>query len=411
MKHNTIIRMSVPFLLMTLFIFSSCNNSSLFNKNAKLLEEAEGLSYLTENFPPYNYGQTGNLSGVTIDILVQIFEDLNIDLGQGDFELTNWYDAYEKVQNEAGTVLFSMVRNDDRESLFKWLGPIAPHKEIIVSHSGAGIKIYNDADLNQYLIGVVIGYPSYGILRDKGVDASNILEYETINELYQALINGELRCISYSEQANQLVLGGMGENPDYYENAYTLKVDQLYVAFNLSVSDALIDLLQESLDTMKNNLEEDGSTSIDKILQNYSVILHVADEVTDEMVIDLVNITAGNLETDASGTIKKINDQEEPYKDSENTSLYSFVYDTDLTVVAHATNENIVGINLKGKTDAAGKAFRDEILAGALANGTGWVDYIYTKPDRSGLFQKTTYFKLVTGSDGKSYIACSGRYK
>ncbi len=63
---------------------------------------------------------------------------------------------------------------------------------------------------------------------------------------------------------------------------------------------------------------------------------------------------------------------------------YTFVYDTAVTIVAHATNPLLVGVNFKGKTDAAGKPFRDEIVQGALDHGTGWEDYIYTKPDQSG---------------------------
>jgi len=411
MKMSFTIRKVLPLLAISLLVLSSCSKWNLFNPNAKLIEEAESLTYLTENFPPYNYEQTGNLSGVAVDILEILFEELNINLTPGDIILSDWYNAYEKVQTENGTVLFSMVRNDDRESLFKWVGPIAPHKEIIVAKAGSGVKIITNEDLNQYIIGVITGYPSYGLLRNKGVDPSNIIEYDSLDALYSALINGDIRCISYSEQANQLILGGMGENPEDYQTAYTVQVDQLYFAFNPSVSSALIDLFQEALDKLKNDKETDGSSTLEKILNNYSVILHAEDDVTDAMVMSLVEKTATNMESDANGTIQKINDQDAPYKDPEFTSLYSFIYDIDLTIVAHATNQSIVGVNFKGKTDATGKAFRDEILAGALKSGTGWVDYIYTKPDKSGLYQKTTYYKLITGSNSKQYIVCSGRYK
>ncbi len=411
MKSNPLFRKLLPFLLMSLFILSSCSKWNPFNSNSKLIEEAESLTYLTENFPPYNYGETGNLSGVSIDILELLFEELNISLTRADVTLISWYDAYERVKNEDNTVLFSMVRNDDRESLFKWVGPIAPHKEVIIAKSAGGVKIITDADLNQYTIGVAFGYPSYGLLADRGVVPGNIIEYDNTNDLYEALIQGNIRCICFSEQANQLILAGMGEDPLDYEVAHTLQVDQLYLAFNLSVSDALIELLQETFDTINNDKGTDGSSPIEKILQNYSVILHSEDNITEEMVIGLVNQTAASMEFDAAGTIQKINNQESPYKDQENASFYCFVYGLDLTVVAHATNTSIVGVNFKGKTDAAGKAFRDEILAGALENGTGWEDYIYTKPDKTGLFQKTTYYKLVTGSNGTQYIVCSGRYK
>ncbi len=70
----------------------------------------------------------------------------------------------------------------------------------------------------------------------------------------------------------------------------------------------------------------------------------------------------------------------------------------------------VVGRNFKGVPDMAGKLFRDNIVAGALANGTGWEDYVFTMPGQIGLFYKSAYYKLVTGSDGKQYVVCSGCY-
>jgi polar amino acid transport system substrate-binding protein len=55
--------------------------------------------------------------------------------------------------------------------------------------------------------------------------------------------------------------------------------------------------------------------------------------------------------------------------------------------------------------------FRDELISGAVDNGTGWVDYIWTNPAMGGLFYKTTYYKLVTGSNGVEYVVCGGKYK
>ena len=43
-------------------------------------------------------------------------------------------------------------------------------------------------------------------------------------------------------------------------------------------------------------------------------------------------------------------------------------------MVAHADNIRFVSMNFKGKTDVTGKPFRDEIVAGAQENGTGWVE-------------------------------------
>ncbi len=58
-----------------------------------------------------------------------------------------------------------------------------------------------------------------------------------------------------------------------------------------------------------------------------------------------------------------------------------------------------------------GKPFRDEIVAGALQNGSGWVEDIYINPVETGLYYKKTYYRLVSGSDGQQYVVCSGTYQ
>ncbi|MCX6698705.1 MAG: cache domain-containing protein, partial [Methanomicrobiales archaeon] len=128
-------------------------------------------------------------------------------------------------------------------------------------------------------------------------------------------------------------------------------------------------------------------------------------------VVSLVNRTALAIGKDAPGTFRQINAGEVPYRAAENPTLYVFVYDTDETVVAHAENPLLIGFNTRGKSDVTGKPFHDEILAGALKNGTGWEEYVYINPVQTNLYYKATYYQLTKGSDGKSYIVCSGNFR
>lgn len=132
-------------------------------------------------------------------------------------------------------------------------------------------------------------------------------------------------------------------------------------------------------------------------------------EVTEDDVTGLVELTAANLAKDADGTIAAIVAAEHPYKNKDNGANYVFVYDTDVTMIAHP-KAVLVGKSYKGKPDVRGKKFRDEIVAGALANKTGWVDYSYTKPGDKGIHAKKTYYQICEGSDGKNYVVCSGMY-
>lgn len=131
---------------------------------------------------------------------------------------------------------------------------------------------------------------------------------------------------------------------------------------------------------------------------------------TTEKVVELVKQTKEAVENNALQPFARINRAEHPYKNADNPSLYVFVFDTDLNVVAHAIKTEVVGKNVKGKPDVKGKKFRDEILAKALKDGSGWVDYYFANPKTKQLAHKNTYFELAKGSDGKDYIVGSGKY-
>ncbi|MFH2065884.1 MAG: cache domain-containing protein [Pseudomonadota bacterium] len=135
----------------------------------------------------------------------------------------------------------------------------------------------------------------------------------------------------------------------------------------------------------------------------------ITDELTNEQVTALVDQVAAEIEKDAKGTFEKIINGGHPYRNKDNEELYAFVYNENVEIVAHVT-KSLVGRSYKGKPDVKGKKFRDEIVEGALKNGTGWVDYAYQKPGEKGIHNKTTYYKLVTGNDGTKYVVCSGKY-
>jgi len=132
--------------------------------------------------------------------------------------------------------------------------------------------------------------------------------------------------------------------------------------------------------------------------------------ITKDQVVALVKKTASDLAADALGTLAKINNGDAPYKDAKNTELYAMVYDTDVVLCGHP-KADLQGKSMKGKPDVQGKKFRDEIVASAVEKQTAWVDYVYQKPGIPGIFEKTTYCEAVKGSDGKTYIVCSGMYK
>ena len=132
--------------------------------------------------------------------------------------------------------------------------------------------------------------------------------------------------------------------------------------------------------------------------------------ITTEEAVALVEQTTKDIEKNALQTLARINRAEHPYKNKDNPSLYIFVLDTDLTVNGHPIKTKAIGKNMKGKPDIKGKMFRDEFLAVALKDGSGWVDYYFLNPKTQKEEHKTSFIKLVKGSDGKEYIVGCGKY-
>lgn len=134
-----------------------------------------------------------------------------------------------------------------------------------------------------------------------------------------------------------------------------------------------------------------------------------AQQATKEDAVNLVKKAAVLLQAEGDSALAKISDPagEFYYKQK---ALYVFVYNKDCVILAHPYKKDLIGKSLKGKRDARGKKFRDQIVATALQNGSGWTEYTYQKPGEKGLFQKIAYCQLVE-KNGIQYIVVSGIYK
>ena len=84
--------------------------------------------------------------------------------------------------------------------------------------------------------------------------------------------------------------------------------------------------------------------------------------------------------------------------------LYAFVYDLNMTWLAHPKKPELVGQNWIDKKDwPGGKCFRREIQQVALTQGSGWVEFEYENPINGQHDHKTTYVQRLG-----DLIVCSG---
>lgn len=369
------------------------------------------LNYLTEEWAPFNYQKDGNVTGISVEILEAVFKNIGVNRSRTDVRIVPLEEGFQIAQNNTSTVLFSIVRTPERETLYKWAGPFTKASFVIYAPISSNITISSPEDLNQYRIGVVQGSVENNLLTSQGVNASQIVNGKTPEDLLQMLEEGQIDLWSTGDLAGRQQMLQNAVDPNTYKVVYTLSENDLYYIFSKDVPDTLVSAFQQALENVRNQKDAQGVSDYERIVYRNLGVGCIQQTFTDDAVVKLVNTTAAAAEKNSSDTFRRINAGEAPYRDTEDAGLYAFVYDENLTIVAHADNIQVVGTNVKGKTDVTGKPFRDEILEGALKNGTGWVDYVYMHPVQANLYYKTTYYRLTQGSDGKSYIVCSGNYK
>ena len=152
----------------------------------------------------------------------------------------------------------------------------------------------------------------------------------------------------------------------------------------------------------------------EKFMKNYILLITLSFLITFQVsaaprddAMNMVKEAAALVESKGADALKVIGKTNGKFHKG---SQYVFVYDPSVTIVAHPVKPTLVGRSYKGKPDVKGKKFRDDIVNNTIAQGESWTDYVYQKPGKSGLFEKSAFCKLATHSDNK-YIVCSGIYK
>lgn len=222
---------------------------------------AQTLNLLTEEAYPFQYLEEQQLTGMAVAVVNEVFKRAGV--AHKD-ELLSWKDGYDRAQMHANTCIYSTARTEDRERLFRWLGPIGPNKWAAFAKKGFTDKLSLPADLKRYRVGVQKGDAKERYLADLAVTFIVPVPDDVANPPKLTLNRTE------PDKIDLWVTG-------YYNAAYAaaktgvkdifpvlvFQTSDNYVACNPSLAQATVDKLQRALDAMK----RDGSHG--KILDLY----------------------------------------------------------------------------------------------------------------------------------------------
>ncbi|UMZ12494.1 ABC transporter substrate-binding protein [Pseudomonas sp. MPFS] len=219
---------------------------------ARAAEPADtSLVLLTENFPPYNmaingknFAQGENINGIAVDIVREMCKRAGIN-----YSLTlrfPWERIYKMALEQPGYGVFVTARLPDRESLFKWVGPIGPDDWIMLAKAGSKITLESLEQARKYKIGAYKGDAIAETLAKQGLAPQVVLRDQ---DNARKLVAGQIDLWATGDPAGRYL--AKQEGITGLKTVLRFNSAELYLALNKDVSDEVVAKLQAALDEMR----------------------------------------------------------------------------------------------------------------------------------------------------------------
>jgi polar amino acid transport system substrate-binding protein len=209
------------------------------------------LTILTENLPPLNYVENGVLVGPSVEIVRAIQSRVG---SNEPIQVYPWSRAYKMALEEKNVVLFGMTYTKVRHDKFKWVGPLATKRDILVAKKGSGITINNLEDAKQVKrIGTLRDDTRGRLLESHGFTNLEPVSDEQMNAKKLAL--GRIDVWAYKIPGLRTVCDLAGVDHAQFEEIFHLREIDLMIAFSQKTSDTIVSKWQDAF----NELLADGT--------------------------------------------------------------------------------------------------------------------------------------------------------
>jgi polar amino acid transport system substrate-binding protein len=216
----------------------------------------------TEELSPYNFTKDERLQGISVEILVEMFARTGEKIDTATIQCVPWSRGLARVKTGNRSILFSTARLPERESFFRWVGPIDVMQVGLVGKKTQP-PLSSLEEINTELIGTMVSTATETLLLKKGVKEHNIDRFLNLDTQVKKLENGRVDFIAFSVPALFYEIVAQGLDIEKYTLAYPLSNVSLYFAFSLDTPTETISILNASLESMR----KDGT--IDAIKTRY----------------------------------------------------------------------------------------------------------------------------------------------
>lgn len=214
---------------------------------------SERLYLYTENFPPYNMSSTGrafehnasSIDGICTEMVKAILQATSLDYV---IKLRNWDYGYNRALDKPNHGIYCTTFTEEREPLFKWVGPLTKNLWTIFAASGTSLQIDKLEDTRGMLYAGYRNDVMTKYLLERGYKVS-AMESDDINPKRLELGQVDLWIadrLAGPYFASQQDVEGL-------EPVFSFNDTELYLAMNPGTSDEIMRQLNAGLEEIRRN--------------------------------------------------------------------------------------------------------------------------------------------------------------
>ena len=208
---------------------------------------AAGMVLLSEENPPFNFTEDGELTGGATQVVQEIARRLGIS---DSIEVLPWARAYKRLMTEPNVVLFTTAMTREREAMFHWVGPLYRTRVGFYGLKSRGIRI-DSIEAAKQVRAIATYKDDYREQMLVSLGFTNLDSSKNSLSNIRKLVSGRVDLWFYDNVGAPMVARQAGIDPDEIEEVFTHHENVSYIAISKQTAPDIVQQWQAALDEMK----------------------------------------------------------------------------------------------------------------------------------------------------------------
>jgi len=207
--------------------------------------EDNRITVVTEEWPPYSYIEEGVVKGISTEIVKASLEQAGLNY---TLDVYPWARSYKKALAEKNTLIYAIVKTDERLPLFKWVRPVAPaiNTYFYKLRSRDDVILTSLEDAKEYVVGTNRESDHHQFLLKNNfpeIEDSNHSEHSL-----RMLMLSRVDLVIYGSENIDIEIKKIGESMDKVEKVLLVNTQFPYMAFSRDSPDDIVIKLTNAYD-------------------------------------------------------------------------------------------------------------------------------------------------------------------